>query len=191
MELLRSKLLYLLLFSLNFNSVYTVSKGYDFADNLMNVRMGPDNGFLRAEMGGLIPPKLSICARMYTANIRHGNQLGVWSIYTPHNDRVPVFDLQCRGENYCLTEYHGLVIPRTYEYPRVNMIRKWSSMCIGLDFTADSVRSFYNGKEVNEDLEVSRKESGYQALDVRLPKGYFSGLNLKHMYMIFFNLFSI
>ena len=52
-------------------------KGYDFGDNMMNVRMGPDNGFLRADMPGLIPSNLSICTRVYTANIRHGNQLGI------------------------------------------------------------------------------------------------------------------
>ena len=150
-------------------------KGYEFGDNMMNVRMGPDNGFLRADMQGLIPPNMSICTRIYTANIRHGNQLGIWSIYTPYNSRVPIFDLQCRGEDYCTSEYHGDLIPQPDAYPKVNMIRKWSSICIGMNFLTDMITAYYNGKEVNSQLEVERKEGGYQALNMRLPKDYFSG----------------
>ena len=150
-------------------------RGYDFGDNMMNVRMGPDNGYLRADMPGLIPPQLTVCTRVYTANIRHGNQLGIWSIYTPYDKRVPILDLQCRGEDYCLSEYHGSWIPQPDDYPKKNMIRKWSTICMGIDFMADTVTTWYNGKEVNSQLEVDRKGSGYQALDMRLPKGYFAG----------------
>ena len=54
----------------------------------MNVRMGEDNAILFAKVDGLIPSNLSVCIRFYTENIRHGNQLGIWSIFTPHDERL-------------------------------------------------------------------------------------------------------
>ena len=92
--------------------------------NKMNVRMGPYNGYLRADFPGFIPPKLSICTRNYTANIRHGNQLGIWNIFTPYDSRAPMINLQCQGEAYCISDYHGSFIPTPESYPEINMIRK-------------------------------------------------------------------
>ena len=72
-------------------------KGFNFGDNMMNVRNGPNNGYLHADMPGPVPQRVSFCARIYPENVRHGNQLGVLSVYTPYDTRMPIFDIQCKG----------------------------------------------------------------------------------------------
>ena len=53
------------------------------------------------------------------------------------------------------------------------MIRKWSSLCVGLDFLNNSLVAYYNGKELNRTtLEEERKETG-NSMDYRFPSGYF------------------
>ena len=150
-------------------------KGFNFGDNMMNVRNGPDNGYLHADMPGPVPPRISFCARIYPENVRHGNQLGVLSVYTPY-DRMPIFDIQCKGEGFCKGEYHGTFIPKEEDaYPRRNIIQKWSSLCIGVDFTNDTLTAYFNGEHVNKELEAERTEKGDQPMDIWLPEGYFSG----------------
>ena len=51
---------FVLLVILTICSTCLAIKGYDFGDNKMNKRMGPDNGILRAEMSGYIPSTLTI-----------------------------------------------------------------------------------------------------------------------------------
>ena len=150
--------------------------GYHFGDNKMNVRFSKDNGNLTAWFDGFLPPNLSICIRFYTDNIRHVNQLGIVNIFTPYNipNKRPLFDVLCYGESYCETEYHGLLVPKPENYPKTNLIRKWSSLCIGIQFVEDNLMVFYNGKHSNQELEQKRKENG-RKMDSQLPKGYFEG----------------
>ena len=153
--------------------------GYIFGDNNMNVRFTEQNGNLTAWFEDLLPENLSICVRFYTNNIRHGNQLGIVNLYTPHNipKRRALFDVLCYGQNYCETEYHGWIIPKPESYPKTNLIRKWSSLCLGIQFVNDALTVFYNGQHVNEELEMKRKEDG-KNMDSQLPEGYFKGILL-------------
>ena len=75
-----------------------------------------------------------------------------------------------------MSEYHGYLIPQPESYPRINLIKKWSSLCIGIQFLDEIMTVFYNGKHVNKELEVDRKGSGWQSLVSRLPKDYFRGI---------------
>ena len=71
----RSSLLVCLILTDNIQCINGTSiKGYNFGDNMMNVRNGPDNGYLRADMPGPVPHRLSFCARIYPQNIRHGDK---------------------------------------------------------------------------------------------------------------------
>ena len=148
-------------------------KGYNFGDNKMNVRMGPDDGYLKASLNGRVPSTLTICVRLYPNYKRHGDQFGVWHLKTPYDERTPVFNLGCQSNGVCSTLYWGrLIDPPENAYPKVNWIRKWTSICMGLDFLNNDLVYYVNGKEVEQDTE--RKESG-NPLDLRFPSGYFSG----------------
>ena len=150
-------------------------QGYDFGDNKMNKRMGPDNGILRAKMSGYIPSTLTICLRFYGQYNRHGDQLGLIDLYTPCDYKWPVYNLVCTSTGWCGTEFYGALFYLD-DYPKVNLLRKWNSWCVGLDYINDKTISYFNGKEVNATaLEEYRNESG-NALSSRLPVGYFSGL---------------
>ena len=158
-----------------------IMKGYTFDDNKMNVRMGPDDGYLRAEMLGFVPTAITVCMRFYPNYKRHGDQLGLWHIHIPHDERWPIFNLYCQGQGRCGSEFHGYIIEEEENaFPRVNLIRKWSSLCVGLDFINDEITAFFNGMEViRTKLENERKESG-NPLEKVFPSGNFSGnLNYK------------
>ena len=150
-------------------------KGYNFGDNQMNVRMGPEDGFLQARIGGLVPSSLTVCLRFYPNYNRHGDQIGLWNIRIPHDSRWPIFDLVCKARGRCSSEFHGTIVKEKEDaFPRMNMIRKWSSLCVGLDFLNNSLVAYYNGQEINRTtLEEERKESG-NSMDYRFPSGYFS-----------------
>ena len=151
-------------------------KGYNFGDNKMNTRMGPDDGYLSANMTGFVPSTITVCVRFYPDYKRHGDQIGLWHIHIPYDDRWPIFNLYCMGHGRCGSEFHGFIIEeQENSFPRVNLIRKWSSICVGLDFVNDKITAFFNGKEVNRTKqENERKESG-NPLDKVFPNGYFSG----------------
>ena len=72
---------------------------------------------------------------------------------------------------------HGWIIPKPETYPKTNLIRKWSSLCLGIQFVNDALTVFYNGQHVNEELEMKRKEDG-KNMDSQLPEGYFKGILL-------------
>ena len=143
----------------------------------MNVRSGPHDGFLVAEMTGLrVPPTLTVCLRFHPNYNRHGDQQGLWHIYVPPDMKWPIFNLVCNSKGHCSTEFHGTILKQKEEdFPKVNFLRKWSSICVGLDFLENKISVFFNGKEVNKTaLEQYRNDSG-NALDNRFPTGYFSG----------------
>ena len=94
-------------------------KGYHFGDNRMNVRRSEANGKMFARFEGLVPASISICTRFYTENIRHGNQLGIFSISTPYSERPPAFAVICLGQNYCVSESHGGPVPDPDSVPQV------------------------------------------------------------------------
>jgi len=146
-------------------------KGYNFADNKMNVRMGPDDGFLRKDFSGLIPSAVTVCLRFYPNYNRHGDQLGLWNIRIPFDDRYPVFDFVCKSKGQCGSEFHGTILDKSGNYPKVNWLRKWTSICVGLDFVNDNMVTYFNGEKFNRtELEKDR-----QPLTLRFPEGYFEG----------------
>ena len=69
-------------------------KGYNFGDNQMNVRMGPEDGFLQARIGGLVPSSLTVCLRFYPNYNRHGDQIGLWNIRIPHDFMIQTHTFQ-------------------------------------------------------------------------------------------------
>ena len=85
-------------------------KGYNFGENNMNVRTGPENGILRAEMPGYVPPNISICTRIYPENVRDVDQVGLWQIFTPYDTRYPIFNIKTQANGHWRSEFHSLVI---------------------------------------------------------------------------------
>ena len=149
------------------NLLSSAIKGYNLADNKMNVRMGPHDGYLRAEMSGLrVPPELTVCLRFHHNFSRHGDQQGLWHIFIPNDTKWPIFNIACNSKGWCSREFRGYIMKQNKEdYPKVNFLRKWSSMCVGLDFLNDHISAFFNGKEVNTTaLEKYRNDKG-TALD--------------------------
>ena len=151
-------------------------KGYNFADSKLNGRRSPDDGFLQAQFDGPVPSTLSICVRFNQKYERHGNQLGLFHILIPSDEKYPLVGLVCNSKGHCLLDTHNGIIIKKKEgaYPKVNWLRKWTSICVSMDFDNNQVIAAINGKEVNRtELEKERKE--LHPLDHWAPKGYFSG----------------
>ena len=154
----------------------SIIKGYNFGDNKMNVRMGPDGGYLTAKMPGHVPASITVCARFKPDFKRHGDRLGLLNIYIPHDKKWPVFNIVCRSSGRCTMEFHGTLITKEKNvYPKVNWLQKWSSICVGLDYVNDTITAFFNGAEVNRTKEEEKREA---PLDKMFPEGYFSSSNL-------------
>ena len=150
-------------------------RAYNFGDNRMNVRRSEANGNMFARFEGLVPESISICTRFYPENIRHGNQLGIFAISTPYSKRPPTFVAFCRGGNFCYSESHGPLVPDPGSYPKANLLKKWTSICVGMHFLSNDLTVYYNGKHVNKELEEKRKKNKELTLDSLLPEDYFKG----------------
>ena len=59
--------------------------------------------------------------------------------------------------------------------PKVNLLKKWTSICRGMHFLSNDLKVYYNGKHVNQELEEKRKKNKKQTLDSLLPEEYFKG----------------
>ena len=150
-------------------------RGYNFEDNKSKVPVSPDDGFLRIEMPGRVPAHLSVCMRFYPQNTRFGDVQALWHLFTPYNDRYPTYNLYCRSYGRCQSEIYGIILEKERNFPRRNWIRKWSSVCVGLDFLKNNITASFNGDLVNRtDLERKRKEKGV-LLQQSFPSGYFEG----------------
>ena len=149
-------------------------KGYNFEDNKSSTMTSPDDGFLLLELPGLLPATLSVCWRFYTNFNRFGDQVGVVQLFTP-NDKWPVFNVYCRSVSVCRTTFHGTLVDKGGDFPRRNWLRKWSSICVGLDFLNNEITASFNGEKINRtELETFRKEKG-NPLTKSIPTGYFEG----------------
>ena len=149
-------------------------KGYDFGDNKINKFVGPDNGILRAEMAGYFPSSLTICLRFYLTSVR--GKIGLVNIYSPYDDvTMPFYNIHSTSWGWIGTELYGKYRAEHWgeiNYQNKNLVRKWASICVGLDYIEDLSTFSFNGKEANRtDIQEWRK----QRLDSRLPAGYFSG----------------
>ena len=154
-------------------------KGYNFGDNKMNVRMGPDDGFLRKDFPGFLPKALTLCSRFYAMYTRHGNQWGLWNIFLSRDKRKPVFNVVGNNYGQIYTDVHGFIIEYTKiintGYPKLNLLRKWNHFCVVLDFINNDITCAINGEVFNRThYEKDRKESG-SPLQRRFPKGYYDG----------------
>ena len=150
-------------------------KGYNFADNKLNVRVGPDNGWLRAEMNGFIPESYTMCVRFYPKFMRFGDQLGLWNIYTSYDlKKPPKSHIFCGSTGQCKSN-PIVVLPKLTAYPKTNIVRKWSTLCVGIDFIDDNIFISYNGKIYdNTKREEQRKKDKIKTAS-NFPVGYFSG----------------
>ena len=150
-------------------------KGYSIGDNKLNISVGPDDGYLSLEMSGYIPSTLTGCIRFNPDYNRHGDQYGLWNIYTPYEDLWPAFDMYCRSFALCTSLPSVLIQNKKGAYPKENWLRKWNSICVGIDYIDDEIIVYFNGKKYDrEKIEKERKENG-KFLSNNLPKGYFSG----------------
>ena len=151
-------------------------KGYNFGDNRMNKFVGPDNGILRGEMAGYFPSSLTICLRFYLKNQRFNKRIGLINIYSPYDDvTMPFYNIHCGSWGWCGTELYGTYIDgyrNDKNFQNKNLVRKWNSICVGLDYLEDQSTASFNGKEVNK---TAIQEWRKQRLDSRLPARYFSG----------------
>ena len=102
----------------------TGMKGYNFGDNKMDVRWAPDNGYLKADFPGFVPPALTSCFRFCLSSSRHGDQFCPIEIFTPNGDRPerhPVYALRCKSTGYCAFSLHS----KMFSYQKMlNLIRK-------------------------------------------------------------------
>ena len=150
-------------------------RGYNFEDNKSKVPVSPDDGFLRIEMPGQVPAQLSVCIRFYPENTRFGDVHPMWNLFTPYNDRSPTYNLYCRSFAACQSEIYGYMLKKENNFPRRNWLRKWSSVCVGLDFLKNNITVSFNGELINRtDLERKRKEKGTD-LQKSFSSGYFEG----------------
>ena len=151
-------------------------RGYNFQDNKLNVRVGPHDGYLRADMSGYVPTAITVCARFNPIYNRYGDQPGIFGIFTPYDDRWPVYNVQCPTFQRCRTEFHGHLQEALDEgaFPKKNWLRKWTSMCVGVDFIKDETRFYLNGADRGQKSEELRKTSG-NPLIFHFPEEYFSG----------------
>ena len=150
-------------------------RGYNFQDNKYKFPVSPDDGFLRIEIPGRVPAQLSVCMRFYPQNTRFGDQHSLWNLYTPYNDRAPTYNLYCHSFGVCKSELYGFILEKENNFPRRNWIRKWSSVCVGLDFLNNTITASFNGELVNRTvLEKKRKEKGI-LLQKSFPSRYFEG----------------
>ena len=150
-------------------------RGYNFEDNKSKVPVSPDDGFLRIQIPSRVPAQLSVCLRFHPNINRFGDIFGVWHIFTPYDDRYPVFNLYCRSYAVCGSEFHGVIIEKENNFPRRNWLRKWSTVCVGLDFVKNDIIASLNGELINRtDEETKRKEKG-NSLQKNFPARYFEG----------------
>ena len=140
----------------------------------MNVRVGPDNGWLRAEMNGFIPESFTICVRFYPKFIRFAGQLGLWNIYTSYDLKKPTNNIHCHPNLDCHSPPIE-VTPKLTAYPKANIIRKWSTLCIGLDFIDDNLFVSYNGKIFDNTKKEEQRKKDKIKTTHNFPAGYFSG----------------
>ena len=132
--------------------------------------------FFRLSFWGPVPSTLSICVRFNQKYERHGNQVGVWNIFIPNDEKYPLVGLSCNSKGHCLfeTENGDIIKNKEGAYPKVNLLRKWTSICVSMDFDNNQVLAAINGDEINRtELENDRKK--LHLLDHMAPKGYFSG----------------
>ena len=158
-------------------------KGYNFGDNKMDVRWAPDNGYLKADFPGLVPPALTSCSRFYLSYSRHGDQYCPLEIFTQNDKRRPIFFLRCKSSGSCHNEVHSSIFNlekmlglEKSNYPKTNLIRKWTSFCVSLDFVNNDMKYFFNGKKFNTTIfEEKRKNLPIYSMNNRFPEGYFEG----------------
>ena len=162
-------------------------KGYNFGDNKMDVRWAPDNGFLKADFSGFVPPALTYCSRFYLSSSRHGDQFAPFEIFTPYDERHPVNRVSCSSWGRCNSGFHGqlfdlrkmLGLENTdrwdSHYPKINLLRKWTSLCVSLDFVNNDVNCFVNGKKFNTSIYEEKRNKITHSMDKRYPEGYFEG----------------
>ena len=94
-----------------------------------------------------------------------------------------------RSSALCLTTFHGAIVDKGGDFPRRNWLRKWSSICVGLDFLNKEISASFNGEKVNRlKLETVRREKG-NSLTKSLPTGYFEGNDKKNIEVV--NIFYI
>ena len=175
-DMFRGRILFALWMVLTTCSTCWAIKGYDFGDSKINKFVGPDNGILRAEMAGYFPSALTICLRFYLKYQRFNARIGLINIYSPYDDvTMPFYNIHCGTWGWCGTELYGTLIDGHYgeeNYQNKNFVRKWASICVGLDYLEDLTTVSFNGKETNR---TAIQEWRKQRLDTRLPAGYFSG----------------
>ena len=161
---------------ISFCQICSAIKGFNFADNQLPVMMGPDNGWLRAEMSGYIPSTLTVCERFYASFNRWGDQFGLWHILSPYDQKLPVFDLRCESTQLCKSGPTGTFAKAKKDYPKQNWLRKWTSVCVAIDFIQNDIAIYFNGRKHNDTkLEESRKKNPKKAVTGFSPDGYFSG----------------
>ena len=145
-------------------------KGYNFGDNKMDVRWAPDNGFLKADFSGFVPPALTYCSRFYLSSSRHGDQFAPFEIFTPYDERHPVNRVSCSSWGRCNSGFHGQLFDLRNKmlglentdrwdshYPKINLLRKWTSLCVSLDFVNNDMNCFVNGKS---SIQQSMRKEG-------------------------------
>ena len=156
----------LLCIFVTFPSTFCI-RGFQYADNKDKYKWGKDNGIVTIKFDTFLPEALTVCMRVKSLYMRHGNQM-IWFEVHINNDGKKNISLD--GDFFLMSEAHGSFYidsngnDDTYlkgfskkfiqgdkeKYPTHNILRKWIHFCVGADFINGETTLLLNGENVTK-----------------------------------------
>ena len=145
-------------------SVFCI-RGFQFQDNKAKYKWGKDNGIVTVNFDSFLPEFLTICMRVKSLYMRHGDQMfwvevhinndgkknisqyGDFQVYSQSYGRFRMIS-QGNDDTYLKKLGKTLKPGNKKKYPTQNIIRKWLHFCVGADFINGKTTFSLNGENV-------------------------------------------